>query len=440
MSDEKILTLARFADLMAPLGPFESEPVVAVGVSGGADSLALILLADHWAKSRGGQAIALTVDHRLRDGSTREAMIVGGWLAARQIPHHILPWLDQEPHFDGLQAAARRARYRLLGDWCRAHHILHLLVAHHRDDQAETLLLRLARGSGVDGLAAMEAAAPLPHLQILRPFLPVPRQALRAYLTALDQAWLEDPSNDALRFNRVRWRKILADQAVPTGRLAVTAAQMGRARRALELAGADLAVAAVQLHPAGLAWLDPAILRAAPAELGLRVLAHLTRSIGGRSFPPRLVGLEALWESLTAGGLAKRRSFAGCLLTPQDGRILVSRETRLLAPPVRLSAGAWTLWDRRFSVLSRSGGDFWLGAAGAMGAKLCRSQALRAGIPSFCLASLPAVMDKHGILAVPPVGYETAGCGVAIERWGFTPSFPLAGAAFRLVPPVGRTM
>jgi tRNA(Ile)-lysidine synthase len=440
LSDGRSLTTALFADLMTPLGPFESEPVLAVGVSGGADSMALILLAAEWAKGRGGQAIALTVDHRLRDASAREALTVGKWLAARAIPHRILPWLDQEPHADGLQAAARRARYRLLGDWCRAHHVMHLLVAHHRDDQAETLLLRLARGSGVDGLAAMEPAALLPHLQILRPFLPMPRDALRDYLSTRRQDWLEDPSNDALRFDRVRWRKIVAAQSIPTQRLAVTATQMGRARHALELAATDLAVAAVRIHPAGFAWLDPAILRTAPAELGLRLLAHLTRTVGGQLFPPRLAGLETLWEMIAGQGLTKRRSLAGCLVTPQDGRILLSRENRALAPPVRLRAGDWTVWDRRFSVLSRSDGDFWLGAAGAAGAKLCRSLANRSEIPPHCLASLPVIMDKRGILAVPPVGYGIVGCGVVLERWGFTPSFPLAGAAFRLVTPVKSTM
>src|SRR5579863_9177854 len=148
------LSDTEFAETLDRLGPFERRPLIAVAVSGGADSMALALLADAWAKARRGRAVALTVDHRLRAESTAEARQVARWLRRHGIAHEILTWTAPRPR-SGVQAAARAARYALLEDWCLRAHCLHLLTAHHRRDQVETFWLRLTRGSGLDGLAAM---------------------------------------------------------------------------------------------------------------------------------------------------------------------------------------------------------------------------------------------------------------------------------------------
>ena len=139
---------------MAPLGPFEPSPRIAVAVSGGPDSLALCLLADRWARARRGTAFGLTVDHRLRPESGAEAAQVRRWLTARGIAHRTLRWPGARP-VTGLQEQARAARLALLTGWCRRAGVLHLLLGHQREDQAETALQRLVRGSGIDGLAAM---------------------------------------------------------------------------------------------------------------------------------------------------------------------------------------------------------------------------------------------------------------------------------------------
>jgi tRNA(Ile)-lysidine synthase len=418
------LTPANFAELMAALGPFENSPLLAVAVSGGADSMALLLLADQWARARGGVAVGLTVDHRLRPESGREACQVGVWLAARGIPHHILAWTDSSDR-PGLQARARAARYRLLGDWCRDHHALHLLLAHHREDQAETLLLRLARGSGVDGLAAMSAIGDRLPGQILRPLLSVPKAMLQATLDDLGQDWITDPSNQADRFARVRWRRILAAEPIDTARLALTAGRMGRARQALERDCALLA--------AGYAWLDSAKLTAAPDEIALRLLAALCRCIGGGCFPPRLALLERLHAALATGAI-RRRTLAGCLFAPWGDRLLVHREARALPPPLLLQPGVPALWDNRYRVTLRGPNPVSCGALGQQGARTCAPLVDGHGIPRPIWPSLPAIMDKHGILAVPPLGYIPTGTRVVTLDWEFAPIFPLAGAPFRLVP------
>jgi tRNA(Ile)-lysidine synthase len=171
------LTHEEFARAVERLGPLEKRPHLAVAVSGGADSLSLALFAAAWARKRGGCASALTVDHGLRPEAAAEARRVGRWLRARGIEHRIIAWRGTKPAAN-IQAAARAARYGLLSAWCARHGVLHLLLAHHADDQAETYLMRLARGSGVDGLAAMAPVHELPSVRVLRPLLDVPRARL----------------------------------------------------------------------------------------------------------------------------------------------------------------------------------------------------------------------------------------------------------------------
>ena len=183
-----------FTASMEALGPFEPRPKLAVAVSGGGDSMALAILADQWARDRGGAVTALIVDHALRPGSADEAAMAGRWLKARRIARQVLVWSGPKPG-TGRQEAAREARYALLTDWCRSKGVLHLLLAHHLEDQAETLLLRLGRGSGADGLAAMAALAESAALRFCRPLLGTAPARLRAFLEAEGQPWIEDPSN-----------------------------------------------------------------------------------------------------------------------------------------------------------------------------------------------------------------------------------------------------
>ena len=175
--------------LMAAVGPFEGQPHVAVAVSGGADSMALTLLADDWARKMGGRVTALSIDHGLRPAAADETRQVGVWLAARNIEHHVLTWDGEKPQ-TGLQASARAARYDLLAQWCRHARVLHLLLAHHLEDQAETFLLRLNRDSGIDGLAAMAAVVEKADMRVLRPLLGVPKARLRATLQSRSQPWV----------------------------------------------------------------------------------------------------------------------------------------------------------------------------------------------------------------------------------------------------------
>jgi tRNA(Ile)-lysidine synthase len=421
------------------LGPFERSPRLAVAVSGGADSMALALLADGWARRRGGAITALTVDHRLRPESAGEARQVGAWLAARGIAQETLVWDGPRPAGD-IQAAARAARYRLLESWCAERGVLHLLTAHHREDRAETFWLRLARGSGLDGLAGISAVTERAHCRVLRPLLDVPPERLRARLRLEGQAWIEDPSNRNADFARVRLREsraLLASEGLSAERLEETQRHLGRARQAIEAATADLLARAVSVHPAGFAWLDAAVLGRAEPELGLRALAAVLATVGGAEYPPRLERLERLHDALRHGALGRGRTLGGCQLTPAAARVLVSREPAEVEGPLPISPGRPVIWDRRFRVEASETcpAGVTVGPLGR-GRRDLSPEALRRlrTLPGAVRASLPAVWDAEGLAEVPALGWARAsGRSPGLAQITFRPSRGLSPVGFTVV-------
>lgn len=422
------LTPSDFASLMARLGPFEPAPVLAVAVSGGADSMALALLADHWARAQGGRVEALTVDHGLRPESGAEAARVGQWLAARGISHHVLVWRDAKPIAD-IQSAARSARYALLEQYCRSAGIVHLLLGHHRRDQAETVLMRLGRGSGIDGLAAMAPLGETAFLRHLRPLLDIDPDRLQAGLSALGQDWINDPSNRNSAYGRPRVRALLpalAGEGMSEERLAATARRMGRARAALERATAEAAARHVTADPAGFAVVAAAIFRELPEEVALRLLARLVMTAGGAIHPPRLDRLEPLYSAIQQG-LEGGRTLGGCHIVPQRDRLVICREPAKAAPPVELVAGSEGVWDGRFRfrVSARAEPGLRLGALGERGWRMvCRLMApIRPqSVPACVRPGLPSVWSDDGVSAVPHLGYNRHDVLEWIEP---APSIPL---------------
>ncbi|HVI49791.1 MAG TPA: tRNA lysidine(34) synthetase TilS [Candidatus Sulfotelmatobacter sp.] len=422
-----------FAAVMARLGPWEHAPCLAVAVSGGADSLALTLLADGWAKARGGGVTALTVDHALRSASADEAALVGHWLASRGIGHRVLRWDGLKP-VNGVQASAREARYGLLRQAAAQMGILHLLLAHHLDDQAETLLQRLTRGSGVDGLAAMSRQTYLPELRLLRPLLDVPHAALTEFLRKAGQEWIEDPSNRSDAYQRVRLRHLLADEGLDARRLASTARSLGRAREALERDAAALAARSAHLHEAGFIRLALGPLTEAADEVALRLLASCCRTVAGDAvYPPRLERLERLLAELR-GGLMTRRSFGGCLLSPGKNGLLIFREAERMEGRRDVVGGQSVLWDGRFRLRLGGTGRGQVGALGNAGLQGIRKSLPRLPFSSSIVATLPAIWDAAGVSAVPHLGYNRPeDRDLVCAGVEFSPARPLAGFVHCLV-------
>ena len=266
---------------MAPFEPFEQQPLLAVAVSGGRDSLALTLLAHDWAGSRGGKTVGLIVDHGLRPESAAEAAATRALLDRNGCEATMLHWSGAKPR-SGLQEAARAARYRLLREECRGRGILHLLLGHHADDQAETVAMRAARDSGPDGLAGMAALVEQPEVRLLRPLLGVPRARLTATLVARGVAWIEDPSNSDPRFERARLRM--------APRSALPPPSAGRPEREADLARA--AVDVLRVEAGGAMALDRTAFLELRADVRGRLLSRVVQAASGADHPPRRDRLE----------------------------------------------------------------------------------------------------------------------------------------------------
>jgi tRNA(Ile)-lysidine synthase len=431
---------------MTPLGPFEARPRLAVAVSGGPDSLALCLLADRWARRRCGEVVGLIVDHGLRPESASEARQTAAWLAARQISSQILTWSGPKPPA-GIQAAARRARYRLLGEWCRGAGVLHLLTAHHQGDQVETVALRQARASGPDGLAGMAALRELAGLRLVRPLLRVPKGALLAVLEVERQPWLDDPSNRAPEFARTRLR---SDLCLDAARLVRLACAHGAARAELDGAVAAWLARHARIFPAGFVLIASAELAAVARAIAARALQQTLLAVGGRPYPPRRTRLDRLLDELRGQSQpVSGRTLGGCRLLRWRDRLLVCREAGAIEQVLAPEAGVWQSWDGRFAV--RVTGELGGLSVRALGARGWRQRAgLEAAAPAPALPvpalptptlpavvgpSLPAVWQGDRLLAVPALGL------LAPDRIGrlavaarYRPRHALAGAPFAADP------
>ena len=443
---------------MAPLGPFEPAPRIAVAVSGGPDSLALCLLADRWARARGGAVLGLTVDHGLRSESGAEAAQVRRWLEARAIAHRTLRWKGAHP-LSAIQEQARAARLALLAGRCRRAGVLHLLLGHQREDQAETALQRLVRGSGIDGLAAMApvrlAMEPAGDgVRLLRPLLPVSRDALVATLVRWDQPWIDDPTNRDTRHARPRLAAALArlrSEGLSASRLASVATRAASDRAALERLCTDLLAACARPSHAGFVTLDPDVLRQAPPALAARALGCVVSTVSGTPYSPRQERLERLACRLI-GDEIKATTLGGCRVVPQrDGRLVVCREPSAASEICPLTPGETALWDRRFVIsLGRAAGagPLHVRRLGTDGLAQARAMARIAGaplrteyIPAPARPALPALFDLDGPLAAPHLGFRRTSrqyeVGVAEFSASFRPARPLAPelpATLRVLP------
>ena len=432
---------------MEPLGPFEPSPRIAIAVSGGPDSLALCLLADRWTRARRGAAFGLTVDHRLRPESGAEAAQVRRWLAARGIAHRTLRWPGARP-VTRLQEQARAARLALLAGWCRRAGILHLLLGHQREDQAETVLQRFVRGSGIDGLAAMApcrlAMEPAGGgVRLLRPLLSVSRDALVVTLARWDQPWIDDPTNRDARHDRPRLAAALArlgSEGLSASRLASAAARAAGDRSALDELCTDLMASCALPSPAGFVLLDLSVLRRAPPALAVRALGCVVSAVSGSDYPPRRERLDRLARRLLGDG-TKATTLGGCRIVPRrEGRIVVCREPSAASEVLPLAPGESALWDRRFVVslsLLAAPGPFVVRRLGTDGLAQVRAMAHRTGmplmtdrIPAPARPGLPALFDLDGPLATPHLGFRRASLqhesGTAEFSVSFRPARPLA--------------
>lgn len=370
-----------------------------VAVSGGGDSVALLHLLSRCFDRDAPDLVAATVDHGLRDGSRAEAEAVRDLAENLGIAHTILTWRG----WDGtgnMQDQARRARYRLLSEWARAGDIDAVALGHTADDQAETVLMQIARSAGVDGLSAMRARKTIGGTVFVRPVLDVTRAALRAYLRRNAVAWHDDPTNDDETFQRVRARKALAalgDLGITATGLADIARYMGEARTALEwysfLAARDLAVV-----EGGDIALDLRPYRTLPDETARRLLARAVAWIGSCEYPPRRAPLADLIEAVRAGRSA---TLGGCRVIRHQGRVWICREYKAVEAKV---AAPGAVWDSRWLLNGPEPAGAEVRALGPAGLALCPDWR-DTGRPMASVIAGPAVWRDARLIAAPLAGW-----------------------------------
>ncbi|MFD1344410.1 tRNA lysidine(34) synthetase TilS [Litorisediminicola beolgyonensis] len=409
---------ARFAAEMGVLlGPdFPSD--IALAVSGGGDSMAMLTLAHNWTRVWGLRLHVVTIDHGLRQESAEEARFVGQECAALGHPHSILRW-----RWDGrgnLMAAAREARLRLIEGWRGP--IAHVLFAHTEDDLAETFLARLARGAGVEGLSAMAPKRPVrvaplaaegqgvqpaggEGYDIIRPCLGMRRAELRHYLSVLKGRWVEDPTNEDPRYDRARYRGLLprlAEEWLGPDILAEAARRQSRARdaltaRALEVWGR---IGAEDTRTGDITF-DRDGLAATERDTQLRLLSAALSLIGGTGYRPREAPLEQLLDRLLSGGSG---TLNGCEAMARRDKLYLFRELAAV-PPEPLPATVGTLWDGRWQLTeTRDGAE--IAALGETGwAALPEENRIH---PHRAARALPALWRDGALLACPALGLGAA--------------------------------
>lgn len=336
MGDEQSpISAARARAIFAP---WKRLPAVVLAVSGGPDSIALMWLAARWRRSlkRGPRLIAVTIDHGLRKEAAAEARDVRRLAHTLGIDHRTLRWRGKKPS-TGVPAAAREARYRLLARAARASGVTHVATAHTRDDQAETFLMRLLRGSGISGLAAMAAETERKGMLLMRPLLDISKAELIATLEAAGIGFADDPSNRDRAFTRPRLRSlmpVLAEEGADARTLARLASRLGRADAALEVLvhGAERYLALTDRRAAPGNY-DARAFAALPEEIRLRLLRRAIDRCGHEG-PAELGKIEALSEvidqAIATGQARWKRTLAGAAISLSRGRILVQP-----APPRR---------------------------------------------------------------------------------------------------------
>lgn len=369
-----------------------------VAVSGGGDSVALMhLLADHRAAG-GPEPVVVSLDHGLRPEAAAEVAGVARAAAALGLSHTTLVWRGWDGR-GNLMQAARQARYRLIADWARGAGLPAVALGHTADDQAETFLMRLARGAGVDGLSGMAPERVANDMLWLRPLLATTRAELRDWLTLRGIGWIDDPTNDDAAYQRVRTRAAfaaLAPLGITAAGVAAVTAHLREVRAAL-IAQTHAAAVACTRVDAGDVVIDRAGLAALPAEIRRRLLSHALRWIAGAEHGPRGPALAEFAEVVGAGGLA---TLHGCLALPEGASLRLCREAAATAAAVPPGA----LWDGRWRITGPEAPGAEVRALGEPGLRLCTGWRA-CGRPRAALAADPALWRGEELLAAPLAGF-----------------------------------
>jgi tRNA(Ile)-lysidine synthase len=384
---------------------------VAVAVSGGVDSIVLLHLITNWAKKQQHPLpTALTVNHGLRSESQQEAEFVVSYakeLGAKE--SFILNWKKQNIKCN-VQSQARKARYKLLTAWCKNNNVKHLLVAHHKDDQAETFLLRLERGSGIDGLSSMDYKSFLNGVCILRPLLDFSRSNIEKYANFHQLKWVEDRSNTDLKYRRTLYRNLLKasdNQEILTERICLTALHTKRAAKALMHYTRLAFHGHVNVHDLGYIEIKLSEFYQLPEEIALRLLLYSIMAIGSKHYKPRYDSLIAIFNKILQKNNDVNCTLSECKIRKYGESILIIREaSKIQKITVSLPLNGPIEWDNRFSCTILGNQE-----CSVTIAPLRKTQKIPQFLKDYnccpeVFYSLPVVQKDEKVLAYPHVNHD----------------------------------
>lgn len=396
------ITEAEFAQSMTKLGPFEPHPHLAVAVSGGSDSLALALLAHQWVKNRAGSLTAVTIDHQLRPTSTQEAYQVQKWLSVYGIATVILTWTGVKS-MRRLQEKAREIRYQKLEQWCHAQGVLHLLLGHHLEDQQETVVMRAEKGSRSEGMAGMSMLVEKPYHRLLRPLLSYSKSRLQATLAKFHQSWIEDPSNQNLRFKRAELRSKAPH--FPLSKIHLFGQERCHHEETLNRLIAKIAIP----FPQGYAFLDYQAWSQLDFETKLDVFRQFLMTYGVNPYPPARESLHTLGQHFQE--TSSPRTLHGCLIARyREKYLLFVREPGAIHHEIELKdlKNPMTfLWDQRFHVHLSTPlqGTPTLKALGQRGWRLVKKALANQEelLPYPVPLTLPSLWQQDQLISIPDI-------------------------------------
>jgi tRNA(Ile)-lysidine synthase len=347
------------AGLNALFAGVAGEPAIALAVSGGADSLALMLLVQRWAAGLDTppRLHVYSVDHGLRPEAAAEVAMVLQTAQALGLAARGLAWTGDKPE-TGVQEAARLARYRLMGSAMAEDGATVLLTAHHQQDQAETVLMRMAHGSGIEGLKGMTGMADIENIRVHRPLLAIDPAALRAIVDAAGLTPAEDPSNADPHYERVRWRQAmpaLAALGLDAAALTLFADRMAETDAAIAQMADGCFAEIVRLDGFGAARIELAPFVGLSPAISTRLLGRVLNIVGGRQKPRALGQVERLRQTIAERELAKATTVLGCVIRIKDGAVAIAREPgRSLPSDAILAPHGELVWDERFRIVNAS--------------------------------------------------------------------------------------
>ncbi len=411
-----------FFKTMNSLGPYEKNPHLAVAVSGGSDSLCLAILAKKWVNIKGGRITALIVDHGLRKSSGQESRKTLKLLKKQKILSHHFKWeLSKKPK-NSVQEKAREFRYNIFEEWCYKKNIKYLLIAHHFEDQKETFIMRLNSNSNVYGLACMPKVLLKKEIKILRPLLDLKKKDIIDYLKEKKINWIEDPSNNSLKYSRNRLRKILPkleEKGLTDSNFRRILKRAQKERKKIESKFSFWLIENVRIDTFGYAAVDFRNLKLLDKNDFIFIFSKLLNMISGLFYTPKSKYVYNFYKKIKSNEIINKTNLGGCHIFFLKKKMYICREIFKKSRKQEINFQFNKIvWDNRFEIEYKK--NFFLKRK--LGKSVFIEQLQKDGwneillknqgikreikIPNKIILSLPAVKNKkNDVLYVPHLQY-----------------------------------